>query len=271
MPQRFDQLARRFVPFSARAEAAIDDFLEMIAAWETTHVAAAHRARGVAAQHHRRDQPHLVDVVALLPAANSSPRDFRRHVEHVERVRGDATLTALVHRDAEVAQLELLVLADENVERREIAMQRLSAVQNVERLEDCGDLAPNEALRLSTFFFQPHAEVPMYRVLERDAVAGSPILDLGEPIVHPQRARLAEEQLGEVRLAEPARESFGDLDADLLGQSVTRCRRREIDFAESSLANQSIQLVGAATLGAERSLHAVRTLQESFSPSWDCH
>src|ERR1700730_5808104 len=111
----------------------------MIAARETAHIAATHRARGVAAQYHRRDQPDLVDVVALLPPANSSPRDLRRHVEHVERVGGDAALAALVHCDAEVAQLELLVLAHEDVERREIAMQGLASVQDIERLKDCGD------------------------------------------------------------------------------------------------------------------------------------
>src|SRR6202048_953019 len=200
MPQRGDKLTRRFVPLSPRAETAVDDFLEMIAAGKTAHVATAHRAHGVAAQHHRRDQPHLVDVVALLPAANSSPRDLRWHIEHVERIRCDATLTALVRRDTEVAKLQLLVLADKNVERREIPMQRLSAVQYVERVKDCGDLPANEALGLRALLLEPDTQVAVHGVLQRNAVPRFPVLQLGEPIVHAQRARLAEEQLGEVRL-----------------------------------------------------------------------
>src|SRR6202011_1871586 len=123
------------------------------------------------------------------------------------------------------------MLTDENVERRKIAMQRLAAVQDVERLEDCGDLTPNEALGLRAILLEPDTQVAVRRVLQRDAVARSPVLYLGEPVEHAQRARLAEEQLGEVCLAEPRRQALGDLDADLLGQAVPRRRRRKIDFA----------------------------------------
>jgi hypothetical protein len=59
-----------FVTLTARTEATVDDFLEVIAARKTAHSAAAHRARGVSAQYHRRDQPDLVDVVTLLPPAS---------------------------------------------------------------------------------------------------------------------------------------------------------------------------------------------------------
>src|ERR1700686_4701665 len=159
----------------------------MIAARKAAYIAATHRARGVTAQYHRRDQPDLVDVIALLPPANSSPGDLRRDVEHVERVGGDAALTALVHRDAEVSQLQLLVFADEDVERREIAMQRLSTVQDVERLKDCGDLAPYEALGLRPLLLEPDTQVAVHRVLQRDTITRSPILYLGEPVVHAQR------------------------------------------------------------------------------------
>ena len=111
----------------------MDDFLEMIAAGEPAHVAAAHRARDVAAEQHRRDQlADLVDVVALLPPADLAPRDLGRRVERVERVGGDAAPAELMRRDAEVAELQPLALADEDVERREIAVQRLPAVQRVE-------------------------------------------------------------------------------------------------------------------------------------------
>src|SRR5947209_15555894 len=111
----------------------MDHFLEVIAARQLAHVLAPHRTRDLAAQQHRGNESDLIDVVALLPAANLPPRDLRRRVEDVERVGGDAPATQLMRRDAEVTELELLVLADENVEWRAVAVQRLSPVQRIER------------------------------------------------------------------------------------------------------------------------------------------
>src|SRR6266705_1888296 len=122
----------------------------MIAARKTSDIATAHRTRDVAAQHHRRDQSYLIDVVALLPAPHSSPGDLRRSVEHVECIGSDAARTSLMHGDAKVTELQLLIFADENIEWREIAMHRLATVQNVERTEDRGNFAPNEPLGLRT-------------------------------------------------------------------------------------------------------------------------
>src|SRR3954470_5281196 len=119
MAERLDQLAGRLVALPARAEAAVDDFLEVIAARQSTHIAATHRIRDVATQQHRRDQAQLIDVVALLPPTHSAPRNLRRCIEDVERIRGDAALAALVGCDTEVTELELLVLADEDVEGRQ--------------------------------------------------------------------------------------------------------------------------------------------------------
>src|ERR1700730_14603580 len=116
----------------------------MVAAWKTANIATPHRALDVTAQQHRRDQADLVNVVALLPAPNPTPRDLRWRGKNVESVRGNATLTELVSRDAEVAQLQLLILTNENVERREVAMHCLPEVQHIESPEDCGDLAPDE-------------------------------------------------------------------------------------------------------------------------------
>src|SRR4029078_655183 len=110
-------------PIAAHAEAAMNDFLEVITARQTADVLATHRTHDVAAQQHRRELADLIYVVALLPPSNSSPRDLRRRVEQVERIGGDTAPTELMRRDAEVAQLQLFVLAYENVERREIAMQ----------------------------------------------------------------------------------------------------------------------------------------------------
>ena len=80
-----------------------------------------------------------------------------------------------------------------------------------------GDLAPNEALRLRAFLREPGAEVAVLGVLHREAVAHARAFDLGEPVEDAQRPRLAAEQLGEVRLAQPRRDTVADLDADLGG------------------------------------------------------
>ncbi len=248
MMQRRDQLAGGFVSLAARAEAAIDDFLEMIAAGEATHIATAHLISDVATQQHRGDQSDLVNVVALLPATHASPGDLRRRVERVECVGGDAAVALLVRRDAEVAKLELLVFANEDVERRQIAVQRLAAVQNVERAKDAGDLASYESLGLRSFALQPHAKIAVDGVLECDAVAHAPAVDFDKPIVDAQRARLAEKQIGEVRLAQPTRESLGDLDADLRWQPVLGRRCRQIDLAEPSFADQAVQLIRSSAL-----------------------
>ena len=92
----------------------------------------------------------------------------------------------------------------------------------------------------------------MLRVLHREAVPHALPVDLGEPVEHPERARLAAEQLGEVRLAEPRREALADLDAHLLGQPVPRSGRREIDLAEAAFADQPVEPIGAAALVAVR-------------------
>src|SRR5262249_9467593 len=157
--------------------------------------AAAHRARDVAAQEHRRDLPNLIDVVALLPAPNLPPRDLRRRVERIERFRRDAAPAELMRRDAEVAELELLVLADENVEWREIPVQCLPAVQRIEGLQDRGDLASNESLGLRSLAREPCAEVPVLGVLHGETVAHARPFALGESVEDAQRTRLTREQL----------------------------------------------------------------------------
>src|SRR5690242_2648572 len=132
--ERGDQVAGGLVAFAADAETAVDDFLEVIAAREAADVLAVHRAFDVTLEQHGRDESDLIDVVPLLPAADLPPGDLRRRVEDVERVRGDAAAAELVRRDAEVAELELLILADEDVEWREVAVQCLPSMQRVERL-----------------------------------------------------------------------------------------------------------------------------------------
>src|SRR5438094_970764 len=122
LAERRNQLARGLVALATHAEAAVNDFLQVITARQTADVAAPHRTPDVAAQQHRRDLSDLIDVVSLLPPPDLSPRDLGRGVEDVERVRGDAAPAELVRGDAEVAELQLLVLTDEDVERREVAV-----------------------------------------------------------------------------------------------------------------------------------------------------
>src|SRR4051794_37753085 len=137
----------------------------MIAAGKVAHVATSHRTLDLTAQHHRRDEPDLIDVVALLPPAHLAPRDLARRIEWVERFRRHAAPAHLMRRDTEVAELERLVRAHEHVERREVAMQRLSSMQRVERSEYARDLAANEALRLRSLPREPRAQVSVRGVL----------------------------------------------------------------------------------------------------------
>src|SRR4029079_19628123 len=53
-------------------------------------------------------------------------------------------------------------------------------------------------------------------------------------------------------LAKPRGESIADLDADLLGKSLAWDWRREVDLAESALANEPVEPVRAARLRAVR-------------------
>src|SRR5256885_15227279 len=92
----------------------------------------------------------------------------------------------------------------------------------------------------------------MYCVLHRDAVAHVLTLSLGETVIDSERPRLTIEQLGEIRFAEPRRESRRDLETDLGRQSVLRRSGGEVNLSEPALTNESIQLVGAATLRAVR-------------------
>jgi hypothetical protein len=105
--------------------------------------------------------------------------------------------------DSEVTQLQLLVLAYENIERRQIAMHGLAAMQGVERAEDGGDLATHKTLRLRSFSSEPAAQIPVLGVFHRETVSHSRAVDDGKTVQHPQSARLAADELREVRLAKP--------------------------------------------------------------------
>ena len=100
--------------------------------------------------------------------------------------------------NTKIAELELLVCAHEDVERREVPVQRLAAVQRVEDRQDSGDLAAHEALGLRPFAREPGAEVSMHGILHGQAVARASTVCDHESVEHAQRARLAVQELGKV-------------------------------------------------------------------------
>ena len=114
-------------------------------------------------------------------------------MEDVECVRGHAAPAQLVCRDAEVAELELLALADEDVERREVTVQRLATVEGVERAQDRRDLPPNEAFGLRAALGEPRAEIAVLRILHREAVSHLVAIRLGETVEDTKRPVLASE------------------------------------------------------------------------------
>src|SRR3954463_2371983 len=159
----------------------------MIGAGKLAHILAAHWLGYIAAQQHDSDQTDLVDVVALLPAPLFAPGDFVRHVKDVERVRGDSTRIDLMGRDAEVSELELLAIADEDVERSKISVQCLSAMQSVKRGKDSSELTPYESLGLRSAPLEPGAQVTVLRVLDRKAISQAAIVRFGKAVVDAKR------------------------------------------------------------------------------------
>src|SRR5260370_971721 len=180
MAQRLNQLGGGLVALAAHAKAAVNHFLEMIAARQRADVAALDRARDVALEQHHRDEADLVDVVALLPAPHSPPGDFVGDVEEVEGVGRNAAMAPLVRGDAEVAELQLLLRAHEYVERRQVAVQRLAAMQDVEHRQDPRQLASHEALVLRSPPLEPRTQVAVLGVLYGEVVARAGAVEYAE-------------------------------------------------------------------------------------------
>src|SRR5438477_434318 len=243
-----DHLAGRLIALPPRAETAMNHFLEMVAARQLADVAVPHRAVYVAAEEHLDELADLIHIVALLPLAHFPPGDFGRRAQRIECVGRDAAPARLVGRDPEVPQFQDLVLTDEDVERRQIAVQGLPTMQHIQRLEDGGDLVPHEFLGLPALRRQPRAQVAVLGVLHDEAVFGGRRIDLNKPVEHAERASLAREQLGEVRLPQPSRDSVADLHADARGNRSGRAGGGEIDLAKSPFADQPIQPIGPPRL-----------------------
>ncbi len=110
-----------------------------------------------------------------------------------------------------------MLVADENVHRREIAVQQLSAMQLAEHLENAGDLAPDRRFGPArTALPEIEAQVTEARVLQRQAALQHRTLwrDQWKRVEDAHRAWMAVEQLTEVRLAQPAVDSGAHLDAE---------------------------------------------------------
>src|SRR2546429_5052156 len=105
-------------------------------------------------------------------------------------------------------------------------------------------------LGLRPLALEPGAEIAVLRIFHDQAVPRACSVDDDKSIEDAQRARLAVEELREVRLAQPRREAISDLDANLRWQRPPRVWRREVDFPETSLADHSMQVVGPVALGA---------------------
>src|SRR4029079_11857850 len=134
--------------------------------------------------------------------------------------------------DAEVAELEPRSLAHEHVERREVAVEELAAVEPTQHVEDAGDLAARRGLGPRfPGALEERAEVAVARVLERQVVEDQTVAPgEREAVVDADRARRAREQLAEVGLADPGVDVRAHLDADgAWDLARTPEPRREID------------------------------------------
>src|SRR5262245_14766285 len=236
----------------------MNDLFQMIATTQRAHVAGTERAVRIAAQQHGDQLAHLVDVVALLPFAHLAPCDLRRRAEWIEGISGDAAAAGLVGSDAKIAQLETLVLAYKHVERCQIAMHGLAAVQHGERLQHRGDLLPYEFLRLAALFRQPRAKVTVLRVFHHQTVARDRRFDLHEPVEDGEGPALLRKQLSEVRFAEPVAKPITDFDTHARRNRPEWRGCGQKDLSEPTLPDELLEVVGPARLSAVETRKGLR-------------
>src|SRR5262249_34160652 len=140
--------------------------------------------------------------------------------------------------DAEVAELQVASVADEDVERREVAMERVAAMEPAEHFEDAGDFASGDRLVPSLRGAREvGAEIAVARVLERQAIKHfTARSQQRECIERPNRARVAVEEQAEVGFAQPAVDVRAHLDADRFRHDRRAAETGgEKDLAESAL------------------------------------
>jgi hypothetical protein len=104
-------------------------------------------------------------------------------------VRSTPASSGAVSNDAEVAQLQTIALAHEHVQRRQVAVERLAAMQLAQDLEDAGDFTASVPLcpRFAGLR-EEGAQVAVARVLEGQAVRDSVAACQRERVVHANRA-----------------------------------------------------------------------------------
>src|SRR6266568_4013790 len=116
-------------------------------------------------------------------------------------------------------------------------------MQDVQRFQYGRDLLADKSLRLPSLNIEPRTEVAMLGVLHHQAVAGACCLGLDESVEHLERSRLSVEELGEIGLAQPARDPVADLDADPRRERSSRGRRGKVDLAEAPFPDETVQAV----------------------------
>jgi hypothetical protein len=161
----------------------------------------------------------LIHVVPSLPLRDRARQDIARRRQRVHRARGHPATIALLAGDAEVPELQPPVLADEHVQRCEVAMERLPAMQLAQHLEDAGNFAPRRRFTPSRAAApEERAEISVARILEHQAIQDPSVLaHQRKRIVDGDGARMTVEQLPDVRLTQPAVDVARDLDAHRAG------------------------------------------------------
>ena len=159
----------------------------------------------------------------------------------------------------EVAELQpharrpLPAIADEQVHRRQVAVQRLAAMQPPQDVEDAGNLAAHG--RLGPAFLraaEERGEIAVPRIFERKVVQHLPVgAHERKHVVHADRARVPAEQLAEIRLADPAVHARAHLEAhDLRDVGGAADALRQERLAESPFSDQPFDAVAQPRLRA---------------------
>src|SRR5262249_42595629 len=133
-----------------------------------------------------------------------------------------------------------------------VSMEQLPPMQPAENFEDAGDLAPDERFGPARGIpAQKNAQIAEARVLEGETVQQLALRGERKDVVDANRARVAVEQLAEIRFPHPAVNSPADLDADGFWNGAGSAEPpREIDLPEAALAKQTFDPIRQAGLGA---------------------
>jgi hypothetical protein len=145
--------------------------MELVTAGQMADVGGPDPRLRITLDEHRHELTDLVHVVARLPLGDDACEDVTGGGQGVQRPNGNATLIALMPRDAEVAELQPPLLTHKDVERRQVAVQHLPTMELPEDLEDAGNLAARRGFgpRFARTL-QEGAEITEARVFESKTV-----------------------------------------------------------------------------------------------------